>query len=306
MYINKIAYSLGDQKCDLKNADASSVSLPLVNIKIFNKFFGYRYYYSSDETALALLRKSVFKIFHFNESLFENTSYVIHCHTAKMLEPFQDNLLYKIQKEFGLENAITFGTTSENCCSVASSIQLLFDLLQKNESALLLVTDLTFYKTLKVINKYAICSTGSSAIAISHNGENNEVISLSIRKNSKYYNGQNLSKSLEISAGNDYEILVVETILDAIEKAKLTIAHIKLIIPQNVNAFLWKKIAKLLCISYEKIYTRGIYDYAHVFGSDNFINLCSVIEKKLIIKDDFYLMVSAGLGFVASAILVRH
>lgn len=305
MYINAMAYHVSNNSFPLLSC-YSDFGLTKTEANVYSRFYGFEYCRYDDLTLYDLISTTLNKLFNQATVNKNSIKWIIHCHTGKIIEPENKNVLHDIKQKFGLKNTLCFGTTINNCSSTIACIDLCHNLLQEDDNAIILSADLCFYEQLKLIKDSAICAPGCAAILVSKIGNNHHFKSINIVVESRYYEGIDLPKKLGSALGKDYTNLLAKTILTACDNAQITLSDLKWIVPHNVNILSWKALAKTLNISMEMIYLQGVSEYGHMFGSDNWLNLMLLIKNMKLEKNDYYLVVTSGLGFINSAAVIQY
>jgi 3-oxoacyl-[acyl-carrier-protein] synthase III len=305
MYINAMAHHVSENTSPLEVC-YSDFGLTEKEADVYSRFYGFKHCRYDDLTLYDLISLTLRKLFQQFNGNKNSIKWLIHCHTGKIIEPEAQNVLYNIKYEFGLKNAICFGTTINNCSSTIACVSLCEDLLQDKDMAIIVNADLCFSAGLKLIKNSAICAPGCTAILVSKTGTTHHFKSMNVTVNSKYYTGTDIKKEVRAHLERDYISLLQKTISIACNNSKMTLSDVKWIVPHNVNIMSWKTLAKELCISTNMIYLQGISQYGHMFGSDNWLNLIMLIKNGLLKKNDYYLIISSGLGFINSAAIIQY
>lgn len=304
MYINAISSCLSDETKDLMSC-YNQFGLDKTQATIFSRFYGYNLCRQDDLSLKEMVFKALSRIFETHEMNKDKIKWIIHCHTGKIIEPEEFNILHDIKTYFSLNNAIAFGTSINNCSSAIIGIEKCKKLLRNDEKALIICADLCFHKGLKLIKNSAICNPGCTSLIVSQHGKDHKIKSISTNIDAQFYSGtaDDNNKTLwnEI-----YTRGVVKTIRQACDNANIPLRDIKWIIPHNINKLAWKQISNSLGVGIDIVYLKGIEKYGHVFSSDNWLNLKDMIEEGILKKNDYYLVFSSGTGFIHSAIILRY
>jgi 3-oxoacyl-[acyl-carrier-protein] synthase-3 len=100
--------------------------------------------------------------------------------------------------------------------------------------------------------------------------------------------------------------MVADVAREAVREAGLGWDDIGIVLPHNVNRVSWVQIAKLIGLPLDRVYLDGIPRYGHCFAADPFLNYVAARDAGLLVPGRPYMMVAAGLGAVASAMVLCH
>jgi len=196
-----------------------------------------------------------------------------------------------------------------NCASIFNAFEIAAQLLQatdKGKKAIILVGDLTFTQSLRLVTNASVMGDASAAVLVSHSHTDNKLIATALLTAGKYTAGIWIEPALQRDFEAHFARLLKQVIDEVLMKAKLTLQDIALIIPHNVNRYIWRDFSKTFSIPFEKFFIENISRYAHCFGADMIINYVDVHHKGLLKKGDYYLMLTVGLGAVFCATLLQY
>ncbi len=308
LYINDASCYIPDSYLDVEQA-GELLGLSREHIKVYKKIYGIEKIPTARDLPFAeFIRRPVEKLLEKNKIRKADIKYLIHCHTAKVINPFGYSIVRKIKKDLQLESAVAFGASINNCASTISSLDLLSHVLanDKKSKAILVCGDYAFTPVLQCIPNTSILGDASAAVLLGRAGKKNQLISIATRIHGKYAKGIWLSPDEVNEFEKTYAEALSSAILEAIHKASLTKEQIKIIIPHNVNVHSWKRVAEVLQLPVEKIYLKNIKKYSHCFGSDIFINYSTANSEKVFSPGDYYVMATVGLGAVFSAAVFQY
>lgn len=309
LFINKITYQFPSKRILIDNMHAYTQLSPDV-VSVLKKFYGLNEVLVCDDISIVdLVCASVNKmLLSLSGDEIKNIKYVIYVHTSQLLVLFGCSIAQQIKERFNLHHAITFGTTQHKCASAIRSIDLLQTLLNPNEksSALVVTGEIAFSPDLRVTQGNSISGDVSTAILVSHEGSDHAYIASELTLLSNYYKGIYLPESEFNKLDADFLNAMKYTIEKALIKAEINLSDIALILPNNVHLFAWKKIATLLGISIDRVYTDNISKLGHCFSSDGILNLAMAQENNRLKKDDYYLMIGCGLGIFIMCAVFRY
>lgn len=299
---NATEYSLSDL-CKL-NKISSEMQ------RYYEKWMGLGYVKRYPAQTHETLVKSLLIDFMFKKKVICNKmTFCFYVHTADDVFPYSHSLLNSLKNIACLKDIHFIGHTLQKCASVFQVFIIIKKLMERNAlctDILIIIADLTFTPVFESITGSTILSDGALLLHVSKEGEDNQLIDTMIFEEPAYYRGVFASQSIYKEFEYTYVDKVVKSINTILVKNKLTINNIKKIYPHNVNTRSWIEIAKKLVISLEKVYLENVYFHGHRFGCDSFINLYDSVLKNELQKNDFYLLVSVGLGASYGVSLCRY
>lgn len=308
LYMNDASYYIPDTYLDVEQA-GEILGLSKEHIKVYRKIYGIEKIPAAHGMPFVeFITQPVEKLLATNNINKTDIKYLIHCHTAKVINPFGYSIVRKIKQHLQLESAVALGTSVNNCASTIASLDLLAHVLpnDKKSKAIVVCGDYAFTPVLQCIPNTSILGDASAAILLGRQGSVNKLISISTKIEGKYAKGIWMSPEDANEFEMNYAKTLSATILDAIQKANLTKEQIKIIIPHNVNIHSWKRVANLLEIAAEKIYLKNVRKYSHCFGADIFINYVSAKDEQIFVSGDYYVMATVGLGAVFAAAVFQY
>jgi 3-oxoacyl-[acyl-carrier-protein] synthase III len=278
--------------------------------KVFSKIYGLENIPFADGMDMkGVVRKSVDSLIAESGVKKEQIKVFIHTHTAKMIVPFGRSVVRELKNEIGLDNALAFGMSLNNCASTFNALETSAMLLKNYDDdarAIIVVGEMAFTPVVQVIPSASITGDASAAILIRLKNKDNKLIGMTMKTIGKYSKGIWLSPEESQSFEIEYVSLLVETIMSTIEKAKINLSDIKLILPHNVNLISWTNVIRKLNIDPNIVYLDNVRKTAHCFGADIFINYVCAMREKKIKKGDYYMMATVGLGATFAAAIFQY
>lgn len=285
-------------------------SLSKSQAKIFSTFYGLQEIPCAEGVSMVdLIYQSINDLLLKSKVNKSDIKYIIHSHTAKVITRFGKSVIREVQEKLGLNDAVVFGTSLNNCASTLNALEMasvLLDSHSDSAKAIVVTGERAFTPTVQVIPNTSITGDASSAVLVGKNSTRNVMRHLEMKSAGEFYRGIWLtpeeSKAFELK----YVPLLSETILNSIEKAGLMISDIKLILPHNVNLISWRNTANALNFPKEKIYLNNVKKYGHCFGADIFINYVDAVSEGLLSPGDYYVMATVGLGATFAAAVFQY
>lgn len=96
----------------------------------------------------------------------------------------------------------------------------------------------------------------------------------------------------------DFSIMIniYKLIGRTLEKAGLTLSDVKLIIPNNTNSNTWIQFSKLLKVSENIFYQKGLKEFGHINNCDLLLNMNLAEKSEVIKKGDIFILLSTAVG----------
>lgn len=306
LYLNDASCYIPDDYLTVEQA-GELLELNQSNINIYKKIYGIERIPTARKIKpIEFVKRSVQNLLEQNQPILTNLKYLVHCHTAKTMSPFGISLVREVKEQLGCSHTIAFGTSTNNCASAVVMLEMLAQILADDEQAILVCADYAFTRIMQFIPNTSILGDGSAAVLVSKQGERNKLLSITNQIVGKYAKGMWLSAEESKDFENNYISLLADVMLNALQKANLTLSQIKIILPHNVNYPSWRKLAYELNIPLNKIYLENIKKYSHCFGADIFINYLSMMKSQLLSPGDYYMMTTVGLGATFSAMVFQY
>lgn len=235
--------------------------------------------------------------------------YIIYCHTIQENFPFPMKVLQGLKRAYGLQHAIAFSLTQQNCASglVALDVaETLLPSLEADDHILILTGEKTFSPVVQLIPNTTVMGEAAAAVLVGNTGNGSRMVGLTSITLGQYCNVLTGSPELRREFQEIYTPKLCDAILVAVEQAGLALHDIRYIIPHNVNLSSWKKVAACLSYPLERVYTSNVREIGHCFCSDPYINLQAVLDQELLQTDEYYLLVTVGLGVTFSVAVMQY
>jgi 3-oxoacyl-[acyl-carrier-protein] synthase-3 len=160
----------------------------------------------------------------------------------------------------------------------------------------------------RVLPNITIAGDAAVAMLISrnHSESTHRLVAISKKIYGEYAKGMWMTLEKVSEFGKQFEPGFAKVIHDVLKKADLTLADIKLVLPNNTNIPCWRNLAKYLQIPFDKVYLKNIPRTAHCFNADNFINVATAIEQGELQRGDYYLLLTIGVGAVFGAAVLQY
>ncbi|KLU58315.1 hypothetical protein EL84_00690 [Paenibacillus sp. VT-400] len=234
--------------------------------------------------------------------------YIIYCHTIQENFPFPMKVLQGLKQAYGMHHAIAFSLTQQNCASGLIALDVaatLLPSLEEDDHILIVTGEKTFSPIVQLIPNTTVMGEAAAAILVGKSGPGSRMMGLTNVTLGQFCNvltgdPETLKEFQEI-----YTPQLCDVIHEAIDGAGLTLEDIRYIVPHNVNLSSWKKVAARLSYPLERVYTSNVGEIGHCFCSDPYINLKEILDQGLLQKDDYYLLVTVGLGATFSVAVMQ-
>jgi 3-oxoacyl-[acyl-carrier-protein] synthase-3 len=183
----------------------------------------------------------------------------------------------RIQAELGLPHAPVLGVAQLACSAFQGCLRMARALLLAEpalEHVLCVAADKFPPKANREI-VYNLMSDGACAAIVSRGQERHQLLACHQLSRGVYWDCEKSHDSL--IAG--YFSLVREALQDALRQAGVSLSHLDLLIPHNVNRTSWDLLGNVLQLAPEKLYTKNIARFGHAVASDNVINYVDALDE---------------------------
>lgn len=197
-----------------------------------------------------------------------------------------------LQADFGFDNASVIGLTQQACTSLIGSLRLARSLLvsEADLENILCVTADRFPAGAKYEQAYNLISDGAAACVVSARPEGFRIVASHAITNGA------LARASDDETVGSYFTYMHRIITETLTRARLTMAQIDWIVPQNTNLNAWKILCHLLKFDIDRVYLESIGEVGHIISSDNLVNLQRLDQSARVGSGQRVLLVMAGFG----------
>lgn len=225
----------------------------------------------------------------------KNIDALVHFHTSQTnVLPPPEGLVARVRQEVGLDKALSFSISQQNCVSTLHALRVLQQLFAVNaqwQYAIVFGVDVIFDEALRAIGVSGIQSDAASALLISRDAGAARIIALETYNDAKLVNG--IHEDGRYEENNNYLWSAVSIIRRALKSASLKSQDLTSILPHNANYPAWEKIVRTLKVEEHVFFNRNISRIGHAFGSDIAINM---VDANMLNKAGHHLIFSSGIG----------
>jgi 3-oxoacyl-[acyl-carrier-protein] synthase III len=236
--------------------------------------------------------------------------YVLHARSVPVAAPYPANPLHELCRAFGLAHAAAFTVTHQACATGLLAIDVAGRLLQDEDDpealALVVAGEKTFTRDAQIVPETSVFGEGAAACLVRADGPRDRVLSYVAHLHGEYDGRLAEDPDLLARFQRDYPALLADAILDAVARAGLDLADVRLILPHNVNAVSWQRLCRRIGFPVERVVLENVARIGHSFSADAFINHRTAGERGLLGPGDRYVMAAAGLGATFSAMVFEH
>ncbi|MBN3503098.1 3-oxoacyl-[acyl-carrier-protein] synthase III C-terminal domain-containing protein [Burkholderia cenocepacia] len=232
---------------------------------------------------------------------------LIHTHTIQtsVLAPPASTARY-IQRHCGLNRALTFSITQQQCVSPMAAIRVLLALAARHptiERAIIVCADVigSGCDRLRAIGDLALHSDGACALLLDRGAEHNVIASLHLYTDARFFRGTD--DTLQPIPDDRYYWSAFTTMRAAIRQANIAPADIAHVLPHHVNLPGWARLMGMLAIPEARLFTTNFGTVGHAFGADPFINFETCRNQQ---AGEWSLLFSSGLAGCFGALVIRH
>ncbi|WP_160036763.1 3-oxoacyl-[acyl-carrier-protein] synthase III C-terminal domain-containing protein [Paenibacillus sp. An7] len=309
IFIKKIWTYIPETTLEIQQLN-EHLSLKKAQVKVLEKIHGLKQIRKDQQGNLFFLLDRIFEQITVDPDLdLTSIKYIIYCHTIQEIFPYNVNVIRELKIKYDLEHAVIFSLTQQNCATGIMAIDIakrLLNSMSENEHVLLLTGEKTFSPVVQFIPNTTVMGEASAAVLLGLKDKGNQLVHSKHHTIGKFCNvltgdEETLKEFQEI-----YVPTLCRVIEDTLQEAGLSIQDISWIIPHNVNISSWKKVATTLSFPLDRIYLDNVATLGHCFCSDPFINLQEALLQSKIQREDYYLLVSVGLGATFSVAIMKN
>ncbi|MGO2740508.1 MAG: 3-oxoacyl-[acyl-carrier-protein] synthase III C-terminal domain-containing protein, partial [Cellulosimicrobium funkei] len=245
--------------------------------------------------------------------------YVLGARTIATVAPVGMNPLHDAATRLGLDHAVVWTLTQHACASALLAVDLAGRLLASDGDpdalALVLTGEKAFSPGSRLIEGTTIMGEGTAACLVAASGpagssadgpaSGSPVLAYATRTLGEYHQVP-LPEDLASPFGVAYTEVLAEVVLEAVERAGLTLNDLALVLPHNVNRVSWRRLCARLGLPLARVRLDDVPVTGHCFGADSFIGYAAARAEGRLRPGDPFLMVAVGLGATFSAMVLRH
>jgi len=307
IYIQNQNYFAPSTSYDLA-VDADKFGLDARSAKVYTKFYGLKNLPVARGLSLSdMLEESIIPIL--TAVPHEKISYVIHTHTTPVITKFSDSLVRKIRNKMSFTHAEAFAITMNKCVSTIKALEVLDCVLNtaEEQQALIIAGDIVFNNDgYRVMPNITVTADAASAVLISNRCGHSKLITTAVNTYGQYARGVWMDLADVSQFGATFNHCMAVVIDEVCGKARIVTKQIKVILPHNVNIQCWRSFSSYYSYPLRNIYLKNIPRYAHCYNSDLLINLKSVLDEKLLLPGDYFVMAMVAVGAVFGAALFQY
>lgn len=235
--------------------------------------------------------------------------YVVYARSFPVVVPYPVNPLHDLCRKLGLSNAIAFAVSQHACASGLLALDLAGRLLaaEPDPEALALVVagEKAFTPDARFVPETTVFSEGASAALVTAHGARDRMIAYATNGRGDF--DDELSDD-PTQFPREYHNCLAETIHAALTQAGLRLDQLDLILPQNINTLVWRRLCRRIGFPVERVLLDNIPVFGHVYCADAFLNYQTAQARGLLRPGTRYLVGAAGAGMGAtfSAMIFEH
>jgi 3-oxoacyl-[acyl-carrier-protein] synthase-3 len=270
--------------------------------------------YGFDQIALAepgeefdMLQRAVCGVLAHSATDSRQVRLVLHAHTGPYIGPVGHSLPRQIARALG-PHVRTFGMQLHKCVSSLTALHVAERLLRQyphGSRAILLIGEAADSEDLRILDAGVVGDVGC-AVLLTRDAPRDQVVASTVRVHGEYARGIYDDPSAPVRQDYDQRSrdLMVKAIAETLDRAQVSLADVRYVLPHNVNVKRWLRAIDALGVDRGRVYLDNVARYGHCFGADVFVNFAAV--RRALQPGDYCLLVSAGVGDTYGATLIRH
>jgi 3-oxoacyl-[acyl-carrier-protein] synthase-3 len=210
----------------------------------------------------------------------------------------------QLQYRFGMTRANVIGIAQAGCASFLSATRVARDMITAEPSIrrVLCVSSDVLPAGARREVLYNLISDGACAAVVERDSPVNRIVAYAQVTKGYYWDSRN--KGTEIIAA--YLPTARFVIGEALERARVRLVDIRLILPHNVNRKSWEILLELLGARKRQFFGRNIGLKGHTIAADNIINLQDAVARGLVKRGDYLLLFTFGFGAHWACMILQH
>ncbi|WP_175010157.1 3-oxoacyl-[acyl-carrier-protein] synthase III C-terminal domain-containing protein [Cellulosimicrobium sp. TH-20] len=297
---------------------ADELGLDHLELGVFERFFGLREVCTAPGQTLTDLLVAAARAVPGLAGNEHRVRYVLGARTIATVAPVGANPLHDAAARLGLDHAVVWTLTQHACASALLAVDLAGRLLASDGDpdalALVLTGEKAFSPGSRLIEGTTIMGEGTAACLVAASGPTvggsvrtpgSPVLAYATRTLGEYHQVP-LPEDLAGPFGVAYTEVLAEVVLEAVERAGLTLDDLALVLPHNVNRVSWRRLCARLALPLARVRLDDVPVTGHCFGADSFIGYAAARTEGRLRPGDPFLMVAVGLGATFSAMVLRH
>lgn len=198
----------------------------------------------------------------------------------------------ELQTKFGMDKAFVIGLNQQACTGMLGALRLGRNMLRGEEGLrnILCITADRFPQGAKYEQSYNLISDGAAACLLSREPRGFRLIDVH-----HITNGAMVDASDDETVGS-YFNYTCRLVQESLERAGMTLAEMRWVVPQNTNRKAWQILSRLLELEPTQAYFPSMATTGHVISADNIINLAALADSDRLQPGDRILTFMAGYG----------
>jgi 3-oxoacyl-[acyl-carrier-protein] synthase-3 len=299
---------------------ADELGLDHLELGVFERFFGLREVCTAPDESLTDLLVAAARAVPGLAGNEHRVRYVLGARTIATVAPVGVNPLHDAADRLGLDHAVVWTLTQHACASALLAVDVAGRLLAADGDpdalALVLTGEKAFSPGSRLIEGTTIMGEGTAAVLVAASGQaggsaagpalapGSPVLSYATRTLGEYHQVP-LPEDLAGPFGVAYTEVLAEVVVEAVERAGLTLDDLALVLPHNVNRVSWRRLCSRLGLPIARVRLDDVPVTGHCFGADSFIGYAAARAEGRLRPGDPFLMVAVGLGATFSAMVLR-
>ncbi|WP_426310249.1 3-oxoacyl-[acyl-carrier-protein] synthase III C-terminal domain-containing protein [Cellulosimicrobium sp. E-16] len=295
---------------------ADELGLDHLELGVFERFFGLREVCTAPDESLTDLLVAAARAVPGLAGNEHRVRYVLGARTIATVAPVGVNPLHDAADRLGLDHAVVWTLTQHACASALLAVDVAGRLLAADGDpdalALVLTGEKAFSPGSRLIEGTTIMGEGTAAVLVAAETTagvsarvGSPVLSYATRTLGEYHQVP-LPEDLAGPFGVAYTEVLAQVVLEAVERAGLTLDDLALVLPHNVNRVSWRRLCSRLGLPIARVRLDDVPVTGHCFGADSFIGYAAARAEGRLQPGDPFLMVAVGLGATFSAMVLRY
>ena len=308
LYLNGVQCAIPDERPSLFDLKDRYTVRP-GELEVFHRIYGLDRVPVCREPLVDFLCTAIARLLDTTGVDPKQIKWLVYAHTASHHARESDALLNRVCRRLGMDHACSFGINSSKCASTIQGLRVLERLLAEEDEqpyAILVTADIAFTPDLQIIPNSSVVGDAAVACLLSAQVSGHSIVSTHVEVYGQHARCQWSLPEENAEFEDQYPKRMAQTITRALSKAGVDWADVRQVLPQNINAYSWKRVAKELGIPFKLIYLDQVPILAHCFGADIFLNWFFAEQEGRFRSGDYLVLATLGLGAVFGAAVIRY
>jgi 3-oxoacyl-[acyl-carrier-protein] synthase-3 len=232
--------------------------------------------------------------------------FLLYGQTFQGLAGSPTDVAQELKEVLGLDRALAFTVTQQNCAVPLSAIDMAGALLNADDDpdalALIVTGDKPRQRSAQLVMNTCMVADGGASGLLARAGRGPVLSRLATAAKGEYSDGMAMTPDQRRDSAEKRPQILLAVMEEAAARAGCRLPDLQIIVPTNPNATYWPETIKdpgLL----DKFFVDNVARYSHCLGADAFINYVTLREQNRLRPGRPAMFVGVGIGMTFSAMV---